>query len=329
MKHEIHISDVQAFLQCRRAWNWSSNLRQHLTTVQPYEPFYFGTVVHKLLEYWYTDRVVVEAMADLRKQPNAIAEFITFGYNLLEHYLHWQKTDSSFYADTNLEFLSCEEGFSVPIRNQRGNPSSKFVFAGKVDGVIRHRFDGKLYLHEIKTTKSIDSRLQQLPFEMQPTAYLLAMQEIYQEPIEGVIYTIIRKKLPDEPDVLKNGMLSKNKSIDTTPDYYLSCARKHHIGWSDDQIKREYGDILQQLLSNPNRFFRRVLVRRTHAELDQMRRILYEVARDMTNNHIAVYPNPGYFCGNCMFQQPCMALSNGQSVDPIINQHYTRNTRLD
>jgi len=329
MKQHIHISDIQAFLQCRRAWNWSSNLRQHLTTIQPYEPFYFGTVMHKLLEYWYTNRSLVDGLTYLLEQPQSIGEFIGFGNQLLNHYLTWQTTSKDHFADVNLEFLSCEESFTVSIRNQRGNPSSKFDYSGIVDGMIRHRLDGKLYIHEIKTTRSIDSRLQQLPFEMQPTAYMLAMQEVYNEPIAGVIYTLLRKKLPDDPDVLKNGMLSKNKSIDTTPDHYLACVRQHHPDMSDQAIRTNYGDILQQLLNQPNRFFRRVLVQRSQAELDQMRTILYDVARDMTNKHIALYPSPGYFCGNCLFQQPCIAQSNGQPIDPILAQHYTRNTRLD
>lgn len=332
MKQHIHISDVNAFLQCRRSWNWSSNLRQHLTTIQPYPPFFFGTVVHKFLECHYNPIWVYgtpTAIEALTAFPNALPEFIEFGAQLFDHYLQWANNEKGTLADCSFESLAIEQSFNVPILTPAGTPSSKFRFAGTVDGVWRSRVDGQLYLHEIKTTSSLDSRINQLQNEDQPTAYMLAMSEVYREPIAGVIYTLIRKKLPADPEILKNGMLSKNKGIDTTADHYLACVRAQHRNTPDDVIKREYGDVLQTLLNQPNRFFRRILVKRSPEQLDEMRAILYQVARDMTNPKIAVYPNRGYFCQNCRFLQPCLATSHGQPVDPILTAHYTRNTRLD
>jgi hypothetical protein len=342
MKQSIHISDLNAFLSCRRAWNWSSNLRQHLTTIRPYEPFYFGTVMHSFFERWYDPSWIlpdvlkkhsIDALKlELSLLPEAIPEFIEFGATLFDHYLVWQQNQQDILSDRNFASLSVEQSFDVPILTPAGYPSSKFRFAGRVDGVWRSRVDGKLYLHEIKTTSSIDGRLAQLAFEYQPTAYMLAMSEVYKEPIAGVVYTLIRKKLPADPDVLKNGMLSKNKGIDTTADHYLACIRKHHTvsgDHADVNIKAEYGDILSTLLNQPNRFFRRHLVKRSPEQLAEMRRILYEVAHDMTNKHVAIYQTPGYFCNNCQFSVPCLAMSQGQPIDPILSEHYTRNTRLD
>lgn len=333
MKQYIHISDLNAFLQCRRAWDLQSNLRQHLTTIQPYPPFFFGTVMHKFLECHYDpakhNYVANRPLRELGAIPNALPEFIEFGAQLFEHYLLWTKNERGDLADENFDSLSVEEAFDVPILTPQGFPSSKFRFAGRVDGVWRSRIDGRLYLHEIKTATSIDGRIGQLAFEYQPTAYMLAMQEIYQEPIVGVIYTLIRKKLPADPDVLKDGTLSKNKGIDTTADHYWNAIKKQHQGWEIAKLKIMYGDVLSTLLNQPNRFFRRVLVKRSFEQLTEMRKILYEVARDMTNAKTAIYPNPGYFCGNCQFSVPCLAMSNGQPIDPILSAHYTRNTRLD
>lgn len=338
MKQYIHVSDIQAFLQCRRAWNWSSNLRQHLTTIEPYKPFYLGTVIHKFLEEYYhpnkfNGHASERARAYLSAQPNVIPEFIEFGVNIFEHYLQWVNVwDTSPLdplGDYRLISQNVEQEFDVPILSPSGKPSSKFRFAGRVDGVWRSQIDGKLYLHEIKTTSSIDHRIAQLQFEMQPTAYILAMEQVYNEPVVGVIYTLIRKKVPVDPDVLQNGTLSKNKAIDTTVDNYLACIKRRHPSWETHEIKAVYGDILNHLLSIPNKFFRRVLITRSQTQLDEMHQTLYQVARDMTNKHLPLYPNPGYFCSNCLYQQPCIALSNGQPIDPILTQYYTHNTRLD
>jgi hypothetical protein len=262
---------------------------------------------------------------------NAIPEFIEFGETLFEHYRQWAVNMHGNLGDESFDPISVEQPFDVPILTPAGFPSSKFRFAGRVDGVWRSRIDGQLYLHEIKTTSSIDGRLAQLQFEYQPTAYMLAMQEVYKEPIAGVVYTLIRKKLPADPDVLKNGLLSQNKGIDTTADHYLACIKKHHQNptMGPNAIKIAYGDILSTLLNQPNRFFRRVLIKRSPGQLSEMRRILYDVARDMTNPKVAIYQSPGYFCNNCIFSTPCVALSQGQPIDPILSAHYTRNTRLD
>lgn len=337
MKQHIHISDVNAFLNCRRAWDLQSNLRQNLTTIKPYEPFFFGTVMHRFLEELYNPStyhdnmfgVVERSTRALDAIPNAIPEFIEFGAQLFEHYLLWAQNEKGDLSDCNFDSLSVEQPFNVPILTPQGFPSSKFRFAGRVDGVWRSKVDGKLYLHEIKTATSIDGRIGQLAYEFQPTAYMLAMSEVYGEPIAGVIYTLIRKKLPADPDILKNGELSKNKGIDTTADNYLAAIKKQHGEMHTATIKQFYGDILQTLLSQPNRFFRRILIKRSDAQLNEMRRTLYEVARDMTNPKIAIYHNPSYFCGNCVFSMPCLAMSNGQPIDPILSEHYTRNTRLD
>jgi hypothetical protein len=337
VKQYIHVSDIGAFLQCRRAWNFSSNLRQHLTTIEPYKPFYLGTCVHKFFECYYDPMMRVvdgydwrnTALTDLFSAPNYIKEFIDFGEQLFDQYLTWQIEDKSLLGDCNFRPLSVEQSFDVPIYTPNGGRSSTVRFAGRVDGVWRSKVDGKLYLHEIKTTSSIDSRIGQLQFEMQPTAYMLAMREVYNEPIAGVVYTLLRKKLPVEPDVLKNGMLSQNKGIDTTAELYVAAIKRQHPNISKDEIKSKYGEILQQLLNPPNRFFRRVLITRSAAQLAEMHHTLYQIARDMTNPKLTVYPNPGYFCNNCLFQAPCIAMSNGQPIEPILTQHYTRNTRLD
>src|SRR3990172_5402724 len=246
MKQYVHVSDIQAFLQCRRAWDLSSNLRQHLTTIQLYAPFFIGTVVHKFLEDWLHPTkpyIPQETLATLHSMPGAMPELIEFGCDVLDHYIQWQYADNSQWADQNLTVLSVEQPFDVPIYTPSGYPSSKFRFAGRVDGVWRSNVDGRLYLHEIKTTTSIDSRIGQLQFEMQPTAYMVAMSEVYNEPIAGVVYTLIRKKLPVEPDVLKNWFLSQNKGIDTTPELYLAAIKRQHPTMSKGEIKSYYGEI--------------------------------------------------------------------------------------
>lgn len=336
-KQQIHISDVIQFLQCRRAWNWSSKLRNHLTTKKPYEPFYFGKVMHKFLEYHYKKHQLnIDAFGDiaariwLENQPDHIPEFIEFGAQLFEHYQTWQASDQSQWCDNNVAcWLGLEQDFTVPVLTPVGKASSKFVFSGTVDGIFRSRVDGRLYLHEIKTTSSIDRRIPQLQFELQPTAYMWAVEQIYQEQIAGVVYTLIRKKIPADPDVRNDGTLSRNKAIDTTAEHYRECIKRQHPSWNNLQIKSVYGDILQTLLDEPNRFFRRVLITRTRSELDQFGAMLYSVARDMTRRSTPLYHNPGYFCGNCLFQQPCLLQSRGDSPAAYLAEHYTRNTRLD
>lgn len=345
-QHEIHISDVLAFKSCRRRWDYSSMLRRNLTPIGIYAPFFTGRIIHAALDLLYRYGInpigeipglIDEEINELRdKYPTiyaanqlTIAEQATLCIYIIEHYIQWQASYRGRFADTNLDFLNVEQSFNVPMRTNRGFLARGLRLAGRFDGVVRDKQTDELYLWEIKTTKSIPQRIRQLEFEEQAEAYCIAAQELLRQPIAGVIYTLIRKAVPQTPLVLKNGMLSQNKQIDTTFAHYLAAIRAHHGHVATNQfIQGTYGDFLQYLLDNGNPFFERVLIRRSQEQLTRARNELYTVALEMTRSSVPIYKHGQIGCNWCIFREPCLAYQNGQIEfsEELLRNNFVQNT---
>lgn len=349
---DIHISDVLTFKRCRRAWNWASPLRGNLAPLQPYPPFVIGTAVHNALRQYYyfglnpvdaVDEIVEEYLAPLRQayplvydanRPK-IAEWVAFVKAVLGHYTQWARSFNGPFNDRQLDFINVEQAFNVPMRTSRGFYSRRLRKAGKFDGIVRYRVDNRLYLWEIKTTKSIAQRVRQLDLEEQADSYALDVQEMLGEPVAGIIYTLIRKALPSEPDVLKRGGLSQNKQIDTTFERYLAAIRAHHgHNATSTFIQDTYGDFLQHLLDNGNPFFERVIVKRSPEQLLTARNELYAVAQEMTNPAVRIYKTGDTHCNWCIWREPCLAIQQGgyEYAEKLLRENFVPNTyhiRLD
>jgi hypothetical protein len=71
--------------------------------------------------------------------------------------------------------------------------------------------------------------------------------------------------------------------------------------------------------------FRRTMVKRGLAELEQVRHKLGCEARDMTRAGVAVYPAPGWdVCSTCSYRPPCIALDTGIDAGPVLDAGYRR-----
>lgn len=356
---EIHNSDVLQYKKCRRAWNWSSPLRGNLAPRAFYEPFFLGTAVHYGLDQFYKYGTgPVTSMADslqeyvarvgddaYRANAANIAESVNLAIGILDHYIAWSRADASRYADRNLDIIAGEQRFNVHIRTPKGrriysrvpglgNLTLPVPLVGRIDMIVRAKYDGRLYLVEHKTCRSIREREAQLPYEEQPNNYANAATHLLSEPIAGIIYNLIRKKLPVVPQALKStGKLSKDKSIDTTAEVYIAEARRlHGADATRDFLRAEYGDMIQHLLDTKgDQFFKRVVIRRTAEELQRANVMLVETAREMLNPRTPIYPHGGYHCTWCLFREPCLARNSGDEdqVAHILATNYTPNNYAD
>lgn len=336
---EMHITDIQRYKSCRRAWDWGSHLRRNLEPKERYQPFWLGTLVHYGLEMWYrsqmspaaaTAQCMHEQLTDAQKSDPRNQESANLATGLVNNYIAWQRTDRTWLADSNFEFIAPEFEGRVSLWQ---TTRMRVWLAFRFDGIVKRRDNGLLYLWEIKTTRSISEREKQLDFDEQTGAYLWAARQLGYD-VQGAIYTLIRKKLPESPAVLKNGFLSVNKSIDTTASHYLDCVRSHHaieappMDESKRQfILREYGDVLTHLGSQPNKFFRRLVVNRTAREIEHFAGELIDVAREMISARTPIYPTATDRCNYCLFRSPCLARNRGQDYEKILENEYQRNER--
>lgn len=338
-KIEIHISDMRTFKQCRRKWNWSSPLRSNLEPLIPYAPFFTGRAIHHCLENYYRDSVPFDTAlaawmenerAEMRKvgalwpqEEAKLAEQTVLMRGMLDHYMLWVQKQVGRWADGNLKFVAHEQEFSVPLRNPAGRASSKVYLAGRFDGLVENISDGTFWIWETKTTRSIQELERSLANDEQCGAYIYAAQELYDVPVSGVLYNIMRKKVPTQPQALQNGMLSKNKNIDTSAEVYLDAVKRQHPGIDGAGIREFYGDIIQHLLDEPNKFFARVPVYRTANEIRQLAHDLWTVALEMTRATTPLYPTPNWMnCNFCHFRGPCLAFNAGADYQFMLQNEF-------
>jgi len=250
---------------------------------------------------------------------------------MLLHYSQWvsnMSVEGSRFQDSNLEFIALETEFSVPIRTPSGRASPKVFLAGRMDGVVRMKDDGSVWLWETKTTRSIAELSRSLANDPQAGAYMLAAMELFHVKPQGVLYNMLRKKAPTIPEILQNGLLTRRKNIDTTAQAYLEAVKEHHPDWDRATIEEYYGDILQSLLEEGNQFFARVPIRRTQSELANLSRDLWTVSLEMTDPNVPVYPNESWLnCNFCHFRAPCLALNAGSDYEFLLEQEYQKRAK--
>lgn len=355
MKHAIHISDIRAYKSCRRKWGWASPLRANLEPNIPYVPFFLGRGIHYCLEQYYlgwgTETIVPPighldewAKNELKQMEEATGslwagesaqfdEQLELATAMLTHYMVWQKKDTSIWGDEHLEWLDLPGGkkaleveFEVPLYGESGHKSSRVFLQGRFDGLVRNVVDNTLWIWETKTTRSIKELGRSLANDEQCGAYIYAAQQLYGEPVAGVLYNILRKKAPAQPEVLKNGMLSKKMSIDTSAEMYIEAIKKQHPGISERLAMQEYGDIVTHLAeSDDQRFFARIPVKRTPYEIKQLAHDLHTVALEMVRPSTPVYPAPSWMnCNFCSFKNPCLAYNAGADYQFLLDNEYRK-----
>lgn len=159
--------------------------RSHLVPIGGKRALAFGTAIHKGLE----TRDIEEAKAIIyrdypRDQEESDAQEIAAATleALLTNY---------FKAYEPFEEHEPEKLFNMPMITEKGNKSSRYAIAGKIDDLVK--LDGRYWIVEYKTASRLDaSYFDRLYVDSQITMYMYAMmREGYD--VAGVIYRVIRK----------------------------------------------------------------------------------------------------------------------------------------
>ncbi len=243
----IHITDLQDFCRCKRAWNWSSMLRRGLQPVVSPVPLFFGSAIHYALDFGYRDCIgqsvakfsLKAALHAFRRwiseytkatisyagplwdfEAEQIEESRRLGVLMLRHYGLWARP-----LDKLFKVIGMEYKFKVPLP---GFESHGMEYAGRFDGYLEDIKTGARFLLEFKTAKSIRSRatgrmssnIEGVLRGMQSAAYTWASGQIYDEPAQGVLYRFLHKKAPDMPKPLQNGGYSRAKTIKSSEAWF-------------------------------------------------------------------------------------------------------------
>jgi len=233
------VSKITAFQRCPKKAYYKYHLKLRRKTKNP-RPL-LGVIGHRCLEYHNTGKNWAEpitiALAAFNDLPAEIAteyaHIPTTLLKVLRGYFHLYREDS--------ECVRAEMKFSVPTPG--GN-----TIEGIMDRVCKDA-NGDIWLRDYKFVKQIPGDTVRF-YDLQTLMYFYAAQQMGLNPV-GVEFDYIRSTPPRQPDVLKNGTISR-AAIDTDPETYMRAV----ISAGFDP--KDYEDMLDKLKGN--KFYQRFRV---------------------------------------------------------------------
>lgn len=328
----IHISDVRYFKACRTKWYFGSALRRGLSPITPSRSLYMGTLVHAALDLWYNpenELDIYECLKEVWKQEQmgldpaytsseeGHLELIDLFYKaigILKNYTLWAaEHDQDFVpVDTEMDFV-------VPLIPQY------CLAAGRIDAIVADRKTGELWVMDHKTTSADFAWYSRYlsTLDEQAKMYVWAAKQVFKAPVKGIIFNLIRNKAPTEPQHLKTGGLSRNKSLDTTWEVYRDALREY--GYDPRYYEDMRLQLLQRNLEKP--FISRIQITFPDRALAMFEQQLGYIALQMLDEDLPIYPQPSFMnCRGCPFTDPCQALhsESPQSAEMLLQTGYGR-----
>ncbi len=309
-RETVSCSEITSWLSCRKKHEF--RYVRCLAPLEDSEPLNLGRAVHAGLESWYLQRDQQSALNAVRESLDGCSsemELLPKALGMIEGYIKYWKNRE------DLQTLHVELPFRVPLRTPSGRSSRIYDLVGRVDGIVQ-KPDGSIWILEHKTLGRKDKHyFDKLDVDIQVRAYCWAIRRFTGLDVQGVIYNVLRSKLPARPEILKSGKLSKRANIDTTYEIFSNAIADNSCD------PNEYAEILERLKTEGNTFFMRREVEFTSGELDSFSLDLYRITRDMRrSSREESYRNPtacGQF-GPCSFRDLCI----GTLPQDEVFEHY-------
>lgn len=266
MKKLSH-SEITTYLQCQKKWDLIYNHKIKLSNPD----FEFGEVAHKVME---TGVIPSEELYPELKEHFGITSWYTYFSAILD------------YLRNEFKDLECI-GHEIPVENDG--------LKGIIDVVYKDG-NGDIYLCDYKFTKqpkTLDDLCQDE--QLYIYSYLYSVLNQFDFDKIHICYLSFPKTQIDEPRLLSNGKLSKDKAQNTTQALYKRAITKY------DLQENDYEDILDYLASKP--LFSKV---DTIPNIDYLSRILENidyVRKDMGKGYLL--EKNGYDCKWCPYFKYC------------------------
>lgn len=337
-KQIIRTSDRGRFRRCRQQWDFESPLRHNYRYQGTIKPLDFGIAIHEALDEFYRPRIhgeptyprdVLEKLSistfrrtcDEQKKrvlntgtslaveiEQDFNERVELGHGMLEHYFQWSKENDDFVI------MKSEIEFEVEI------PGMDAVYQGRIDAIIQDE-RGRYWLMDHKTAAQFGDTTW-LDLDTQISSYCWAVQKMLGVKLEGLVYNELRKSIPKNPVMNKDGSLSRNKGARTSYHLYKQAIQDLGLNEYDYSVYLEH-------LREKSSYFRRTYISRSPKELERAELFIRMEAQEMLNPEILIYPNPSRFnCTSCAFLAPCLGMQDGSDVKWILNSsgNYAKGT---
>lgn len=340
MSRKKHFTGIQRWQRCQRLWKLASDCGY--TSLYPYKAMTIGTWVHQVFASHYKvgmDLGVAlgDAYQQTREQlevadiwsevQDDVSNWFDLTKGMLKYYQWWQRYYRGLYGDNQLQFLFTEKYFEVEING--------FEFAGTWDALVR--YGGGLYVFETKTTADINRLIDGLYFDWQPRLYAIAAELVFDEPVRGVIYNIIKRADPWNIPLLKRtGLPSKSQATCAATTYRVyrevlkQCIAEQQL--DRNKIFSEYMEVLDKLECQESHLVIRYplsihdkLKEYTMAQLPIIAEQMQHAAGspvDLSLPSLSRYQCAGY--APCAYRGVCLGMDNGADWEEMLRQQFIK-----
>jgi len=322
----ISFTEVGTYRRCPKSWEYK--YKQGLKRKLKHVRLLRGEILHEMLNAYINTKI--HGLKYEGEDPWDILEYYAAEYGsyfeeekelhgdiigdcgkIFEGYLRKYRRDTLTYEASELE-----------IRldlSKLGSGALEVEFVGFIDKIARDP-QKRRWVMDHKFVKSIptaDDRFSELQLLLYVWAY--GMQNP-KEKLDGVCWDYGRAKAPTEPEVLKNGSLSKRKNLDCDPYTYRQAIRKNGL------VEADYEDMLSLLAGKEDSFFERVFLPTPNTDM------IVEVVNDFlqTTAEIQAKRDDGrcarsmspFNCATCEFRPLCEAEGRGLDADFVKKSEY-------
>lgn len=347
----IRTSDRINFKKCRRAWSWSSHLKQNLGPKHLAGPLWFGSAVHYALEDYHGYQEF-ESCADAfrayciatskqhaRELPDDAHQLFELGTAMMDYYQNgWLKTrkpDETYWEPdphTGELIPQVEVNFEIPVPLE-DHPllqalamevgADCVLYRGTMDRVAIDEY-GRLWVVEYKTAK----RAEHMHYQTDPqvTTYVWAARHIYpNHEIAGVVYHQFVKNMPEQPRLLSSGLYSTASNLVTSANLYGPALERMYgsIGLAPKTNRDFLTLLMQKEDENNDKYIQRTYIERSAYTCEaEAQKILLEL-EDMLDPDLPLYPNPTRECSRmCSFLGACTAFDDGSDYQQILDDKF-------
>lgn len=293
-KKVLTYSALRSFQTCRCAYDYRFN--RSIVPSETANPLFFGSAVHSALEQWFKTGSRDAAQTAIMEQGFPVEDYLKASELFDAYANHWH--------DEPFDVVAIEHEFSLPLINpSTGRRSRLFELRGKVDGVVRDKSSGRLFILEHKTTSAISAEyVDRIMLDQQIAIYAEAISRCLKEAVCGAIYDILEKpsirmkqgETDEEFEARRAELLAKSKTGKTT-------AKK-----KEAETALEFRERLRASITPEN--FRREIVEFDTGKLRDSMAELWAIAEDMKK--AVYYKNTGscaQFGRACPYLSLCRA----------------------
>ena len=286
---------------------------QGLRRIKKGLPLVVGTAVHAMIEAHHERGVWTPELEAFRAEFNKLfreeqaelGDLPTATGKIVDGYLATYRDDGLTYPKRRRN-RSTEIEVCVDLDSQ-----TRFI--GYVDAFPQDD-QGRNWVMDHKTCKNIPDEETRFA-DLQLLTYVWLLPQLGYPTPDGVIWDYIRTKPPTRPEVLKNGSISKAKSIDTTYDVYMQTVREE-LG---EAALPDYEEFAQTLKGKEEKFYRRIALPHPPKVMVEsvVRDIMATTAEIRFLGPNAQVRNMTRDCKQCSYYTICQAEVRGLDSDYI------------